>query len=140
MITEIFKEKLVNAISTTKTIKRAGHISRVIGLVVESDGPKAPIGEICNIIDREGNVLCKSEIVGFKDETKILSMVLGDLQNILPGMEIVATGNFLEIGVGENYLGRIINGIGEQLMERRYSKYGSRSIYAQPQIQFFAHE
>lgn len=133
MITEIFKEKLAQAISTTKTIKKSGHISRVIGLVVESDGPKAPIGELCEIIDKQGKVLCKSEIVGFKDETKILSMVLGDLQNILPGMEIAATGHFLNIGVGENYLGRIINGIGEPIDGKGdVINVEVRSIYAQP--------
>lgn len=133
MITEIFKEKLVTAISSTKTIKKSGHITRVIGLVVESDGPKAPIGELCEIIDKQGNVLCKSEIVGFKDETKILSMVLGDLQNILPGMEIVATGHSLNIGVGENYLGRIINGIGEPIDGKQdIINSQVRSIYSQP--------
>ncbi len=133
MITQIFKDKLVNAISSTTTLRKSGHITRVIGLVVESDGPKAPIGEICEIIDKEGNVLCKSEIVGFKDETKILSMVLGDLQNILPGMEIVATGHYLKIGVGENYLGRILDGIGEPIDGKGdIVNIEVRSIYASP--------
>lgn len=133
MITETLKNKLKYRISSIDPVKRVGKITKVIGLVIESSGPKAPIGELCNIIARDGEIICQSEIVGFLEQNRILSMVLGDLQNIEPGMEIVATSSSLRIGVGETLLGRVINGTGKPidgLPETNIAEY--RSIYAHP--------
>lgn len=133
MITETLTNKLKFRISNIDPVKRVGKITKVIGLVIESSGPKAPIGELCNIIDRDREIICQSEIVGFLEQNRILSMVLGDLQNIEPGMEIVATSSSLRIGVGETLLGRVINGIGKPidgLPETNVAEY--RSIYATP--------
>jgi flagellum-specific ATP synthase len=133
MLTNSLIDKLNLSIKQTNPLKKIGRIVKVIGLVIESEGPKAPIGEICEIIDKKGKVICKSEIVGFKDENRILSMVLGDLQNIEPGMEIVATSHSLQIGVGEGLLGRIIDGVGEPIDNKGHlilTEY--RSVYAMP--------
>ena len=133
MLTNSLIDKLNLSIKKTNPLKKIGRIVKVIGLVIESEGPKAPIGEICEIIDKKGKVICKSEIVGFKDENRILSMVLGDLQNIEPGMEIVATSHSLQIGVGEGLLGRIIDGVGEPIDNQEHlalTEY--RSVYAMP--------
>lgn len=113
-------------------IRMAGRISKVIGMVLESTGPKAKVGEVCVLRDRNGKELTKSEIVGFRDNT-ILSMVLGELNNIIPGTEIVATGESLSINIGDGLLGRIVDGLcdpidgkGKLFCENR------RSIYAIP--------
>lgn len=133
MITHTLVNKLKYRVSDIDPIKRVGKITKVIGLVIESSGPKAPIGELCNIIGRDGKIISQSEIVGFLDQNRILSMVLGDLQNIEPGMEIVATSSSLRIGVGETLLGRVIDGVGrpiDGLPETNIAEY--RSIYANP--------
>ncbi len=133
MITETLHNKLKIRIQDIDPIKRVGKITKVIGLVIESSGPKAPIGELCNIIGRDGKIICQSEIVGFLEQNRILSMVLGDLQHIEPGMEIVATSSSLRIGVGETLLGRVIDGVGKPidgLPETNIAEY--RSIYAHP--------
>lgn len=133
MITHSSTNKLIHRINDINPVKRVGKIIKVIGLVIESSGPKAPIGELCNIIDKDGQIICQSEIVGFLEQNRILSMVLGDLQNIEPGMEIIATSSCLRIGVGENLLGRVIDGVGKPidgLPETNISEY--RSIYAHP--------
>lgn len=133
MITSSLHSRLKGRITQIDPIKRIGKITRVIGLVIESIGPKAPIGELCYIIDKNGKIVSKSEIVGFKDQNRILSMVLGELQNIEPGMEIVASSSSLRIGVGETLLGRVIDGLGmpmdngPEILVREY-----RSIYAPP--------
>ncbi len=86
------------AVRKTKTFDKIGRVKKVVGLVLESEGPKAPIGEICNIRNRKGQVFAQSEIVGFKDN-RILSMVLGDITDIEPGTEIVSTGRMLTIKI-----------------------------------------
>jgi flagellar biosynthesis/type III secretory pathway ATPase len=48
MITpEIVKNKFESVIKNTNTLQYSGRITKVIGLVLESEGPKAPIGEVC---------------------------------------------------------------------------------------------
>jgi flagellum-specific ATP synthase len=126
------QSRLGNVLKNKSTLQMVGRITKVIGLVLESEGPKASIGEVCSIRDRIGNELSKAEIVGFKDG-RILSMVLGDLNNISPGMQIVATGSALKIDCGDFLLGRIIDGLGKPLDgKEEFIKSQKRSIYASP--------
>jgi len=112
---------------------KIGRVSKVIGLVIESEGPKASIGEVCSLRDNSGKEICKSEIVGFKENNRILSMVLGELSNISPNMEIVATGKALSVEVGDKLLGRILDGLGNPIDDLGPLQiYESRSIYANP--------
>ncbi len=92
----------------------SGKVSDVVGLVIVSMGPNASLGEICVVSDREGNEVCKSEVVGFKDG-KVLSIALGEVQNISPSCEIKALGKNFQIGVGMELLGRVIDGLGNPI-------------------------
>ncbi len=105
---------LVPAIKTSDTLARIGRVRKVVGLVLESDGPKAPIGEICYLKNQRGETIAQAEIVGFKDN-RILSMVLGDLAEIEPSTEIISSGRSLSIPVGDNLLGRVIDGLGNPM-------------------------
>lgn len=101
--------------------------------MLESDGPKAPIGEVCLLRNKSGRVISRSEIVGFKSENRILSMVLGEITEISPGMEIVATGEQLSINVGDELLGRVLDGLGNPIDGRPPIKTTQRrSIYSLP--------
>jgi flagellum-specific ATP synthase len=120
------------ALKTSPTIQMSGRIKKVIGLVLESEGPKGHIGEVCVLRDRFGREISRSEIVGFKDD-RILSMVLGELSQISPGMEIIATGESLSINVGDSLLGRVIDGMGSPIDGLgNISASARRSIYAVP--------
>jgi flagellum-specific ATP synthase len=122
-----------SAIKGAEKIKVSGRLSKVIGMVLESDGPKAAIGEICEIKDYNGITVCRSEIVGFKDNNRILSMVLGDLENIRPGMEVVSTGRSLSIPVGKMMLGRVLDGLGNPIDGLgSFRPEEIRSVYAKP--------
>lgn len=95
-------------------IKVNGKVTDVIGLVIVSSGPNVSLGEICTVLDREGNEVCKSEVVGFKDG-KVLSVALGEVHKISPSCEITASGKSFLIGVGDNLLGRVIDGLGNPI-------------------------
>ncbi len=130
---EILLNKLKPIVHNTNTIEKRGKISKVVGLVIESDGPKAGIGELLELRDREGNIRSYAEIVGFKDKTKILSMILGDLTEIAPGMELVSTGSSLSVKLGDKLLGRVVDGLGNPLDGKGPIEYSSKkSIYALP--------
>ena len=125
-------EKFGRAINSTDTLRRSGKVTKVVGMVLESEGPKAPIGQVCLLKDRMGNTISKSEIVGFR-ENRILSMVLGELESIAPGMDIIATGDSLKVKTGDQLLGRVVDGLGNPIDGRGPIKIDTkRSIYAAP--------
>jgi flagellum-specific ATP synthase len=129
---DLLKNNLKKSIANSKTLKMSGRITKVIGLVLESEGPKSPIGEVCVLRNRKGKIISKSEIVGFKDN-RILSMVLGELNEISPGMEIESTGESLQVKVGDQLLGRVLDGLGEPLDGLgKIITSQKRSIYAVP--------
>ncbi len=120
------------AIKETNPIQMVGKISKVIGLVIESEGPKAKVGELCILRDSSGSEVSKSEIVGFKDN-KLLSMILGDQTELSPNMEIVATGDSLRVGVGDAMLGRVLDGLGNPIDSKgTFTTECKNSIYAKP--------
>ncbi|TYP59930.1 flagellar protein export ATPase FliI [Thermosediminibacter litoriperuensis] len=110
MISEVFNY-YKTVIDGIDTLKPKGKISKIVGLTIESQGPPAEIGEICEIkATREPKKLL-AEVVGFRDDAIIL-MPLGDMEGIAPGGEVEATGKKLAVPVGEQLLGRILDGLG----------------------------
>jgi flagellum-specific ATP synthase len=101
-------------IRTADLIKVNGRVSQVIGLVIESVGPNCSMGEVCIVKARSGQDVCFSEVVGFKNN-RVLSMILGDATEVSPGSEIVATGHSLSVHVGNQLLGRVIDGMGRPI-------------------------
>jgi flagellum-specific ATP synthase len=95
-------------------LKVNGSVKQVIGLVIESSGPNCFLGDVCVIKSKDGQDLCLSEVVGFRDN-RVLSMILGDAAKIGPGSEIVATDRVLSANVGEELLGRVIDGLGRPI-------------------------
>ncbi len=130
---DILNLKFQKVLDKTNTLQMSGKLTKVVGLVLESNGPKAPIGEICVLRNREGKEISRSEVVGFKDENKILSMVLGELTEISPGMEIRATGEALSVNVGNALIGRVLDGMGVPMDEKGpLLNTTKRSIYSNP--------
>jgi flagellum-specific ATP synthase len=95
-------------------LKVNGSVKQVIGLVIESVGPNCSLGDVCMIKSKDGQDVCLSEVVGFRDN-RVLSMILGDAARVGPGSEIVATDRALSASVGEELLGRVIDGLGNPI-------------------------
>lgn len=124
--------KYISIIQNSDTIKLSGKVTDVIGLIIVSVGPNVSLGETCKIIDKDGNLVCRTEVVGFKDG-KVLSIALDDVYNIAPKSEIIAEGKPFSIGVGKELLGRVIDGLGLPIDGKGDMKYSSfRSIHRQP--------
>ena len=106
--------RLVRAIEQTDLVRRAGRVSQFLGLIVEADGPEAFWGERCEIRSRRRQETTLAEVVGLNDG-KVLLMPYGELHGISLGSEVVATGRFSEIPVGDALLGRVIDAFGRPL-------------------------
>ncbi len=113
--------------------KRSGKISRIVGMVIESKGPSASIGELCTISSGKEKV-CDAEVVGFH-ENRTLLMPYGPLEGIRPGMQVTAGGRSLNIALGKELLGRVLDGLGKPVDGKGdISAESYRSIYADPPV------
>ena len=88
----------------------SGQVVRVVGLVVESAGPPARVGDVCELRDEEGRRL-PMEVVGFR-EGRLLSVPLGDTAGIKPGDRVIVRPGAGWMPVGDGLLGRVIDGMG----------------------------
>jgi len=125
-------DAIVSQMRNTDLVKVNGRVTQVIGLVIESIGPNCSLGEVCVVKARNGDDVCYSEVVGFRNN-RVLSMVLGDANAVSPGSEIVATGRSLSVNVGAGLLGRVIDGLGRPMDGKGPIKPEEvRSIYNTP--------
>src|SRR5665213_1244977 len=110
-------EGLLRRVQTTQLVRNRGRVIQLIGLVIESEGPMAAVGEICRIESARHDGSTLAEVVGFRNH-HVLLMPLGDIEGIHPGSEVVALGSSLQVPVGEGLKGRVIDGLGNPLDDK----------------------
>ncbi|MFG6115119.1 flagellar protein export ATPase FliI [Halobacillus sp. MO56] len=116
----------LEAIDQIDTYKRFGRIHRVVGLMIESKGPEASIGDVCIIhTPSHTNKTIQAEVVGFHNEN-ILLMPFKEVREISPGSLVEATGSPLRIKVGTGLIGSVVDAMGESMDDQLLPK-GLRS-------------
>lgn len=102
-------------------IKRIGQVRQFSGLSIEVTGLNATVGELCSIYPKrgeyQGNEAVEpiiAEVIGIGAGYLTL-MPYGSVQGLAAGCEVVADGAYAEIGVGQELLGRVIDGFGQPL-------------------------
>jgi flagellum-specific ATP synthase len=106
---------VLERIHEVDTFKRFGRVKRVVGLMIESQGPESSIGDVCFIhVGTTKKRKIQAEVVGFKDEDVIL-MPYTSIQDISPGSLVEATLKPLEIKVGSSLIGNVIDSLGQPL-------------------------
>jgi flagellum-specific ATP synthase len=113
MDTESYFKPVLSALENAEPVRICGKVSEVIGLLIESTGPAASVGDVC-IIERNGECVGRAEVVGFR-KNRTLLMPLGPIEGIHPGLTVVGTKKPLIIGVGPQLMGRILDGLGNPL-------------------------
>lgn len=103
----------LRAIEECDPVEVRGRVTRVVGLLVESSGPAAGIGELCALAAGDA-LFGMAEVVGFREGTTLL-MPLGTMEGIRPGLEVVATGKPLTTPYGPDMIGRIVDGLGNPI-------------------------
>ncbi len=112
-------DRYKKAAAASNTFKEIGQVTHIIGLVIEADGPPSSIGDLCYIYPGMNEDPVWAEVVGFKEE-KILLMPLGEMEGLQPGATVINSGGAIEVKVGSELLGRVIDGLGQPIDE-----YGS---------------
>ncbi|WP_374724039.1 flagellar protein export ATPase FliI [Calidifontibacillus erzurumensis] len=106
---------LISKIDLIDTYKRFGRVSRVIGLMIESQGPESSIGDLCYIhVGSKQKRKIRAEVVGFRD-SHVLLMPYTNIQDISPGCLVEATGEPMQIKVGSALIGKVLDPLGDLL-------------------------
>jgi len=125
-------DKYHAAVDRSVPISQQGKVSNVVGLVISSTGPSTSIGEVCRIYPDNDSKPVLAEVVGFKNR-EVMLMPLGELKGVNPGSIVEATGTSLSIGVGDELLGRVLDGLGNPMDSLgRLDLPEKRSVYAEP--------
>ncbi len=92
--------------------RKFGRVMNVVGLTIESAGPEAKLGDVCEIWPGvEGAKPVPAEVVGFKDGRTLL-MPFDTVDGIGAGSAVENTENPLTVTVSEKLLGKTLNGLG----------------------------
>ncbi|MGG0643655.1 flagellar protein export ATPase FliI [Sporosarcina gallistercoris] len=110
-------EELSNKITSVNTFKKYGRVARVVGLMIESKGPESSIGDLCIIhlnhtTKSESKIL--AEVVGFREEIVML-MPFTNVTEISSGCLVEGTGKPLEVKVGMNLIGKVLDSMGNPI-------------------------
>lgn len=128
---------LCASVRNTEFVQRLGVVRNVHGLVVEAQGPRSSVGELCailrpgeNSVQRTSAVMAAfnhanpetdapggavlAEVVGIR-QGQVILMAYGHAGGLAPGSTVLALGNRSMLAVGPELLGRVIDGFGRPL-------------------------
>lgn len=101
------------AIEQADPVRMEGEVVELIGLVVESRGPLAAIGDFCEVITRQGRSI-RTQVIGFRSG-RVLSMPLEDTGGLCMGDRIIARGGESAVQASTDLLGRVLDGFGNPM-------------------------
>jgi FliI/YscN family ATPase len=95
------------------TLRATGTVTRLVGLLIESSGPAAAVGDFCEVRTTDGRDV-RTQVIGFRDG-RLLSMPLEETGGIQSGDAIVARPDDARVAVGGKLLGRVLDGFGRPM-------------------------
>ncbi len=107
-------QKYMRALQTAQLTRDKGKVTHVTGFLISGYIPEVSVGTICEILPHSGGTGFLAEVVGFKDR-EVLLMPLGEMRGIGLGSTILVRKNMATVPVGEDLLGRVINGLVEPI-------------------------
>ncbi|MCX6792558.1 MAG: F0F1 ATP synthase subunit alpha [Candidatus Falkowbacteria bacterium] len=111
-IVEQIKER-IGAFEPKVKEKNIGHVLKVSdGIAVVSGLGNVRMSEMIEFKTKNGPV--RGVALNLEEDT-VGSIILGNYEAIVEGAEVTATGRILEVPVGENLIGRVVNPLGEAI-------------------------
>jgi flagellum-specific ATP synthase len=95
-------------------IKFTGVVEKVQGLLIESTGPSAQVGELCQILVPKGRGMVWAEVVGLRGKTVQL-MPYDEMEGIEIGNLVIGMGEMLRVPVSSKLLGRTLDSMGKPI-------------------------
>lgn len=113
-MTTMSVKRYIDALDNIDSIQQVGKVSKIIGLLIESQGPRINLGDLCYITSPDDGFSLPAEVVGFR-ESRVLLMPLGEFHGIGPGCQVISARKTLKVKVGRGMLGRILDGLGNPI-------------------------
>ena len=112
MALEYIGQMLEDAVDEVSSLEIRGRVDQVVGTIIRASVPGVKVGELCILRNPGENWMLRAEVVGLsKNNARITP--LGDLEGISYHTEVIPTGHVLSVPVGEELLGRVLNGVGD---------------------------
>ena len=90
-----------------------GTLNRMVGMTLEAVGCEAAVGGRC-LVDTGAGKQIEAEVVGFAGD-KLFLMPTGDVRGVMQGARVVPTHSVSTVAVGDELLGRVLDGAGRPL-------------------------
>ena len=90
-----------------------GVLTRLVGTALEATGCQAAVGSRC-IVSGDCNSRVETEVVGFSGGSLLL-MPTGPMHGMMPGSRVIPSCRVFEAHVGEEILGRVLDGAGQPI-------------------------
>jgi FliI/YscN family ATPase len=91
----------------------SGEVTATAGLLVESQGPAAAVGDFCEISTGNGRIV-RTQVIGFRNG-RVLAMPLDEPDGLQLGSRVVARSQDARLAVGPGLLGRVLDGFGQPM-------------------------
>ncbi|MBQ2760543.1 MAG: type III secretion system ATPase SctN [Mailhella sp.] len=114
MAFEYIGSLLEEAVQTATSVEIRGRVEQVVGTIIRAVVPGVKVGELCILQNPWEDFSLKAEVVGFVKNVALLSP-LGSCQGVSPATEVIPTGEILSVPVGEELLGRVLDGLGQPI-------------------------
>lgn len=107
-------EKYASALQRLDPVKYTGVVEKVQGLAIEARGPRAVVGELCQIILPEARRIIWAEVVALKGPV-VQVMPYDEMEGIEIGCKVIAMGEQLSVPVSDRLLGRVLDSMGKPI-------------------------
>jgi flagellum-specific ATP synthase len=119
------------ALDGTPELVVEGVLRRTVGLAMEAEGCQAELGGRCDVVASDGRRVA-TEVVGFSGE-RLFLMPVGDMRGVVPNARVIPMSGTPEVLVGDELLGRVLDGRGLPLDDGPPIEGGERvSLFGQP--------
>ncbi len=101
-----------------------GVLRRTVGLAMEAEGCHAALGGRCDVVASDGRYV-ETEVVGFSGE-RLFLMPVADMRGVSPNARVIPVSGSPEVMVGDDLLGRVLDGRGNALDGGKAIQRGKR--------------
>ncbi|MDE4080985.1 MULTISPECIES: flagellar protein export ATPase FliI [Enterobacter cloacae complex] len=109
-------EQALRSIEEIDLARVAGRLVRVNGILLECVGCRLAIGQLCYVESVEQEMM-EAQVVGFDREVTYL-MPFKQPSGLIAGARVFPAGKSEGVMVGDQWLGRVVNGLGEPLDDK----------------------
>ncbi len=126
------KSTMVAKVQRMAALEVLGQVVGVTGPVVRARGVNAVVGQQVDLWPEEGRTPIQAEVIGLENDV-VLLMALKTLEGVGPGSFVNPRGDDPLVPVGDELLGRVIDGLGRPLDGKPLPFLSScRSLHGEP--------